>query len=677
MQRGSSNKNDFEIQVPLTHKLIHVSRLQQISAKAKKYDALVSSLSRSKYEGKKEADKMLGYAASIVPQCGYSGLATIIPFVVANLLTNADIPFHSQNLISSLPSPQKIQSLVTEHAVDTALLTLRSINSNPNVYLALDKGNKKGNKNLAKFFCWYDTEKDKVQTYLLDVDCVDEDTTDTFKGLEHSIKRFFAPNMTEESFLFRGQCTDSGGGGTLFALAKLIKDNNMKHESYLVGSCTLHNIQTALRNAVVNVLGEGGSDDGEYRMNVMQLLHGAYNLQNWHEIEELKEIWKFVQTLDENALTFKKLEEPVLTRWWLVGACAASFKESMHIWENICIGIRNSSRSNSASMKIASCTLNLLQKPVIINDLELLVAFHRAFLFPHFQSLQLGDPRTGNKASFIARHIAVRYFLMIEDLEKMEGDEWMNHEMFISFLATLNILNEEEKIQQKKITLFLKFIRQSIEKHFKQWIDRLFFLGIWADQPMGKAFARKIIGNAEVVRNEFKYCDFHDRNIDLHKFDGWIQSNVSNATVMTARTLPSIRDNYVAVTLVALGHDMWSPTIVGPLLQLRQVFLREFSSFPTNTQFVERGVKESGYVSLGRRAENNRTILAIARGKVLPEVLRLGHLELDNLSCEEDDKEEGGKKKHQLKGKRKTKHLMNTIFFHTKDMKEMKEQDIN
>ena len=159
----------------------------------------------------------------------------------------------------------------------------------------------------------------------------------------------------------------------------------------------------------------------------------------------------------------------------------SQFQRINDVWENICIGIRNSLRSNSASMKIASCTLNLLQKPMIINDLELLVAFHRAFLFPHFQFLQLGDPRTGNKASFIARHIAVRYFLMIEDLEKKEGNEWMNHEMFISFLATLNILNEEEKIQQKKkITLFLKFIRQSIEKHFKQWIDRLFF---WASGP--------------------------------------------------------------------------------------------------------------------------------------------------------------------------------------------------
>jgi len=81
----------------------------------------------------------------------------------------------------------------------------------------------------------------------------------------------------------------------------------MKHEYYLVGSCTLHNLKTALRNDVVNVLGEGGSNDGDYRMNVMQLLHGAYNLQNWHEIEELREIWQFVQTLNEDALTFKKI----------------------------------------------------------------------------------------------------------------------------------------------------------------------------------------------------------------------------------------------------------------------------------------------------------------------------------------------------------------------------------
>ena len=65
-------------------------------------------------------------------------------------------------------------------------------------------------------------------------------------------------------------------------------------------------------------------------------------------------------------------------------------------------------------------------------------------------------------------------------------------------------------------------------------------------------------------------------------------------------------------------------------------------------QFVERGVKESGYISLGRYAEEKRTILAIARGKVLPDSLSNGRLEI---SAEKEDV-----RQHQLKGIRKTTH---------------------
>ena len=45
---------------------------------------------------------------------------------------------------------------------------------------------------------------------------------------------------------------------------------------------------------------------------------------------------------------------------------------------------------------------------------------------------------------------------------------------------------------------------------------------------------------------------------------------------------------------------------------------------PSNTQFKERGVKKYGYVSLGRRYETNRSVLAIARGKTLKEALKRG-----------------------------------------------------
>ena len=148
------------------------------------------------------------------------------------------------------------------------------------------------------------------------------------------------------------------------------------HEMYIITLYTLHNLQTALRNAVLNVLGEGGSSDGEMKMNMMQMLHGCYNIQNWHESNELKEIWKYVT--DREGIThlkFKKLEEPVLSRWWLVGVCATSFKESYAVWLKIMTAIRKASPSNSACNKIASCTLNLMQKPVILNDLEMLIAF--------------------------------------------------------------------------------------------------------------------------------------------------------------------------------------------------------------------------------------------------------------------------------------------------------------
>ena len=124
-----------------------------------------------------------------------------------------------------------------------------SILANPHVYLACDKGNKKGNKNLAKFCCRYYKKERKVCTFLIDVDCVDEDTADIFAGIHHSIKRFFDTYDDEEevSIKFRGQCTDSGGGGTLFALAKAMKQHNLMHENNMIASCTLHNLQTALR----------------------------------------------------------------------------------------------------------------------------------------------------------------------------------------------------------------------------------------------------------------------------------------------------------------------------------------------------------------------------------------------------------------------------------------------
>ena len=214
-QYGMFNQEEFEIDIPQPFHLVERSQLKRIQNKAAKYDELIRTLSRPCYQSHNQADTMLGYAASLVPQCGYSGLSTILPILVSSVFINAGIHIPAETLIAALPSPQYLQNSVTNYAAETMLLVRNSINANPNIYFSSDKGNKKGNKNLAKFFCWYDVIKKIVRTFLLDVDCVDENTEDIFKGTYHSIQRFFESTCVRNNTdipKLRGQCTDSGGG---------------------------------------------------------------------------------------------------------------------------------------------------------------------------------------------------------------------------------------------------------------------------------------------------------------------------------------------------------------------------------------------------------------------------------------------------------------------------------
>jgi len=80
--------------------------------------------------------------------------------------------------------------------------------------------------------------------------------------------------------------------------------------------------------------------------------------------------------------------------------------------------------------------------------------------------------------------------------------------------------------------------------------------------------------------------------------------------------------------LIANGIDIWGKDISDEFIkEFRRVYCVQFSALPTNTQFGERGVKESSYVSLSCRNKVNRSILAISRSKMLPEALALGRVE--------------------------------------------------
>ena len=99
---------------------------------------------------------------------------------------------------------------------------------------------------------------------------------------------------------------------------------------------------------------------------------------------------------------------------------------------------------------------------------------------------------------------------------------------------------------------------------------------------------------------------------------------------------------------------MWYHNVTTGLLQFADVYRFNFSSLPTKSQFTERGVKESGYVTAGRRTEKNRSTLVMARAKIIPGAMAAGKKFIAR----------GDGKKRSVQGKLRAKMLIDEAIMH-------------
>lgn len=70
-------------------------------------------------------------------------------------MANAGIQFDVRKTVDSFPGRDTIGNMLIQNGTDTVILTKSRIEKNQYVFISYDKGNKKGNKNLAKYLCWY------------------------------------------------------------------------------------------------------------------------------------------------------------------------------------------------------------------------------------------------------------------------------------------------------------------------------------------------------------------------------------------------------------------------------------------------------------------------------------------------------------------------------------------
>mmetsp|Transcript_11225 Transcript_11225/g.16395 ORF Transcript_11225/g.16395 Transcript_11225/m.16395 type:complete len:173 (+) Transcript_11225:293-811(+) len=113
--------------------------------------------------------------------------------------------------------------------------------------------------------------------------------------------------------------------------------------------------------------------------------------------------------------------------------------------------------------------------------------------------------------------------------------------------------------------------------------------------------------------------------------------------------------------MIAYGFNLWSPKVSPSLEKYRALFLKSYASLPTNSQGAERGVKESGYVSLGCQYENQCSTLAITCATLVLEYALNWKDDMRDKGKQHDENEEEAKDK-QLQGKKKMKALVEHIL---------------
>jgi len=73
------DKENEIVTIDCNHTIVHKAKLSILQKKADQFNQIMKQLSMPFYQGTPLGDSMLGFASSLVPQCGHAGIATILP----------------------------------------------------------------------------------------------------------------------------------------------------------------------------------------------------------------------------------------------------------------------------------------------------------------------------------------------------------------------------------------------------------------------------------------------------------------------------------------------------------------------------------------------------------------------------------------------------------------------
>ena len=229
--------------VPISHAIVPKAHLKRLQNKEKAVDSLRKQYKRTRYPavGMKTRAAIAAALAS-VKTLAIKAAQYFVPLIIAAFLFKSNLlsyrTFDIIKYAAPFPSKHYYRTLIYEQA-SMCLYSFGKTLEGKHVFLACDKGNKKGVGHFVKMLSFWNGTL--VEFKCLDMDASEGTTEACACAVEYSLRKVGGIKL-------QGTTTDSGGGGVLDSLADALKEKGICNDNYKVAGCSIHTFQLTLKN---------------------------------------------------------------------------------------------------------------------------------------------------------------------------------------------------------------------------------------------------------------------------------------------------------------------------------------------------------------------------------------------------------------------------------------------
>ena len=553
-------------------------------------------LTQKKFKCTPLGRSFLGIAMMHVPKLALESAERFIVLVLCWFMADLGLLHMLSSIPAISPSANTLKDIMVEEAIDTIVIEREDMKGVP-LGLMCDKGEGEKKRNGASFVKLvprFDKTTNKIKVTCIGIQSAGNFSVDAAEGVDHALKPYDHDNQLLQ---FEVQGTDAGGGGTRKDLADKLESRGRVKEyvEYIWSTCALHGLNLTLSSPTNLIMGDGGL----LKRTALQCLHTAYNLAQQYHYEEWKDIWML---LTGEAYTSMKM--PVMSRWECVGESVNHILKYKEMWLDVAKNIVQKENTGTTKHTIASYLTSYLVEPMILAHLYFLKGYITSWWEPHFSWQKHVDEQT-KVAGFLGCHMAVHFFIQHRDLEELSNN-WKDNANFAAFVGVFPE-NNIYTIDQLAKDFFAR-AKDRHEKHFGQWRLRYLYLALGGESLPAEYIAKWLVGK-ELPSGNYMSSK-HNTVINLSSMGGFLTSGIAPESLKTKEFFRLHQD---AIVRLSEGEKLWDSEGSETVINFRNYVKQKWFIVVTNTQLVERWVKDSNECTHSGKEDHIASLVAMCR----------------------------------------------------------------